>query len=215
MKIKLIIVTIALVLFTGCQSNSIKYNHLRAGAITPNNILHESIRIGAVTSSYRKIPAKDLKEAFAKSLSGNDYLSESDKFKINVNLVKGDINGAFTTEVILSIQYEVVSTLTDTIVFTRTIDSKAIAKTSMLAPLIEGLVTGAFTGQAKFSKGIEKTNTYRPSRQEDLEFGFPDPGTPVNAKDATLRIKYATDTSLRKNFAEFLIQLNSTVTESY
>ncbi|WP_062064662.1 hypothetical protein [Cellvibrio sp. OA-2007] len=203
-----------LILLSGCQANSIKYNHLRAGSITPSNIFYESIRIGEVTSSFRKIPSNDLKEAFTKSLSGNNYITESDKFKVNVKLTNGDISGVFTNEVSLTIQYEVISTLTDTTVLTKNIESRAIVKSSKLAPLLEG-INHALTGHTDYNKHIVTTNTYRSSRQEDIEFGFPDLGTPVNAKDPSSRIKFAIDTALRKNFADFLGVLNSNVIENY
>lgn len=214
MKLYLSSIICLLLSLSGCQSNPVKYNHLRAGSIPPNNILYESIRVGEVISSFRGIPSNDLKEAFTKSLSGNNYITESDKFKVNINLTKGDITGVFTNEINLTIHYEVISTLTETIVLTKNIESKAIVKSSKLAPLLDGL-NHALTGHTDYNKHIVTTNTYRSSRKEDIEFGFPDLGTPVNAKDPTSRIKFATDTALRKNFAEFLGLLNSNIIENY
>ncbi len=214
MKSHFICLSFLFILLSGCETNPTKYNHLRAGSIAPNSALYESIKIGEVTSAFGRIPTKDLKEAFTKSLSGNNYLSENDKFKVNISLTKGSINGVFTQEVSLTVNYEVISTLTDTTIFTKSIESKAIVTTSKLAPLFEG-VNYALTGHLDHRTNIVTTNAYRSSRKEDIEFGFPELGTPISAKPADLRINYMIDTALRKNFADFLKQLNSSVTEVY
>lgn len=196
-------------LLCSCAVEPRKHDHLRANVIQPSKPMHQSLRLGTVESRFNGIRAESFKTAMTNTLAGNNYLGDHDKHQINATIVKGHINWGLTNTADLSIDYEVIDTLTGDVVWNTHIDSTATAKTSLnIFKLIGESVRDAAIGVVTLNSGVETTDPYNTNPKVDAEFGYPDLGAPINATDGALRQEYVAYTALRKNFVELLNQLN-------
>jgi hypothetical protein len=196
-------------LLCSCANDPSIYNHIRANAIHPSKPMQQSVRLGTVESHFNAIATEPFKAAITKSLLGNNYLGEHDKYQLNAKLVKGNISWGLSNTADISVDYEVIDTLTGESVWSTHIESTATATTTLnIFKLIGESVRDAAVGFTTFDSGIVTTDPYVSSPKVDAEFAYPELGAPINAQDGGRRQQYVAYTALRKNFVELLNQLN-------
>lgn len=195
-------IAICIGLLFSCASGPKFYNHLRVNAIPPAKEIFRAVKIGSIESNFYFVSNNNLSDGFTKSLAGNNYLGEPDQYIINVNLTKGSISWGSIGTATVSINYDMIDSLTGEKVFDTTVESTATA-------IYEMNLRNVLMGDANQEKyGLASYHTGAANKKTDLEFGFPEPGTPINAKDGMARQQFVVHTALRKNFAEFLDRLN-------
>ena len=195
------ILAFSIAIFCSCASNQTN-NNLRANAIPPSKILENSIRLEKVESQYKGIKKEIFVYAITKSLDGNNYLGEQDKYLLNATIIKGNVTNGLTNTADISIKYELIDSLTGDLAWSNQIDSTATAAIKLnLLSIIFKSIGDAALGFPTMNKGdVVFTDYEKTDPKMDAEFGYPPLGTPINAKDGLLRQQYAINTALRKNF---------------